>query len=116
VADALSRVNSLMALSQVFEVQPLWVQEVLNSYETDMEAQELKVQLLLQSPNEQGYSLHHDIIRRNGLIWIGNNSALRTKLITPLHDSAVGGHSGVHVTYHRVKKMCWWKGLKGDVT
>lgn len=36
-----------MALSQVFEVQPLWVQEVLNSYETDMEAQELKTQLLL---------------------------------------------------------------------
>jgi hypothetical protein len=42
VADALSRVSYLMALSQVSEVQPLWVQEVLNSYETDMEAQELK--------------------------------------------------------------------------
>ena len=42
MADALSRVSYLMALSQVSEVQPLWVQEVLNSYETDMEAQELK--------------------------------------------------------------------------
>jgi hypothetical protein len=116
VADALSRVSYLMALSQVSEVQPLWVQEVLNSYETDMEAQELKTQLLIQSPNEQGYSLHQGIIRRNGVIWIGDNSALRTKLITALHDSAVGGHSGVHATYHRVKKMFWWKGLKNDVT
>jgi hypothetical protein len=33
VADALSRVSYLMTLSQVSEVQPLWVQEVLNSYE-----------------------------------------------------------------------------------
>jgi hypothetical protein len=104
VADALSRVSYLMALSQVSEVQPLWVQEVLDSYETDMEAQELKTQLLIQSPNEQGYSLHQGIIRRNGVIWIGDNSALRTKLITTLHDSAIGGHSGVHATYHRVKK------------
>jgi hypothetical protein len=69
-----------------------------------MEAQELKTQLLIQSPNEQGYSLHQGIIRRNGVIWIGDNSALRTKLITALHDSAVGGHSRVHATYHRVKK------------
>jgi hypothetical protein len=104
VADALSRVSYLMTLSQVSEVQPIWVQEVLNSYETDMEAQELKTQLLIQSPNEQGYSLHQGIIRRNGVIWIGDNSALRTKLITTLHDSAIGGHSGVHATYHRVKK------------
>jgi hypothetical protein len=105
-----------MALSQVYEVQPIWVQEVLNSYETNMEAQELKTQLLIQSPNEQGYNLHQGIIRRNGVIWIGDNYALRTKLITALHDNAAGGHSGVHATYHRVKKMFWWKGLKNDVT
>jgi hypothetical protein len=116
VADALSRVSYLMALSQVYEVQPIWVQEVLNSYETNMEAQELKTQLLIQSPNEQGYNLHQGIIRRNGVIWIGDNYALRTKLITALHDNAAGGHSGVHATYHRVKKMFWWKGLKNDVT
>jgi hypothetical protein len=112
VADALSRVSYLMALSQASEVQPLWVQEVLNSYETDMEAQELKTQLLIQSPNEQGYSLHQGIIRRNGVIWIGDNSALRTKLITALHDSAIGGHSGVHATYHRVKKCFGGRDLR----
>jgi hypothetical protein len=77
-----------------------------------MEAQELKTQLLIQSPNEQGYSLHQGIIRRNGVTWIGDNYSLRTKLITALHDSVVGGHSGVHATYHRVKKCFGGRDLR----
>jgi hypothetical protein len=35
VADALSRVGHLMTLTSVSEVQPLWIQEVLNSYFTN---------------------------------------------------------------------------------
>jgi hypothetical protein len=38
-ADALSRVGHLMAIQGVSEVQPLWIQEVLNSYKTDSSAQ-----------------------------------------------------------------------------
>lgn len=44
-ADALSRVGHLMALQAVSEVQPAWVQEVLNSYSTDSQAQHLLSQL-----------------------------------------------------------------------
>jgi hypothetical protein len=36
-------------------------------------------------------------------------------LISALHDSALGGHSGIQSTYQRLKKLFWWKGLKGDV-
>ena len=35
VADSLSRVGHMMALQAVSEVQPVWLQEVLNSYATD---------------------------------------------------------------------------------
>lgn len=115
VADALSRVGTVMALAAVSEVQPIWVQEVINSYVTDAEAQELITQLLIKSPNEEGFSLQQGIIRREGKIWIGSNSALRTKLIAALHDSAAGGHSGMHATYQRVKGVFWWKGMKTDV-
>jgi hypothetical protein len=45
----------------------------------------------VHSPNEQGYSLQQGIIRKGAKIWIGSNSALRTKLILALHDSAMGG-------------------------
>jgi hypothetical protein len=116
VADALSRVEHMMGLSVLSEIQPIWIQEVVNSYATDEDAQQLITQLLIQSPDEQGFSLQQGIIRKANRIWIGCNSALRTKLITALHDSAVGGHSGIQATYQRVKKVFWWKGLKNDVT
>jgi hypothetical protein len=42
-ADALSRVNHLMALQAVSEVQSIWVQEVLNSYATDAKDQDFSL-------------------------------------------------------------------------
>jgi hypothetical protein len=30
------------------------------------------------------------------------------------HDTPLGGHSGVQATYIRIKKLFYWKGLKGD--
>lgn len=71
--------------------------------------------LSIQSPDELGYSLHKGIIRKGTLIWIGNNSSIRTKIVAALHDSALRGHSGVHATYHRLKKLFVWKGMKVDV-
>ena len=91
VADALCRVGAMMELVVLSEVQPVWIQEILNSYVTDVEAQELITQLLVHSPNEQGFSLQQGIVRKGDRIWIGSNSALRTKLIAALHDSAMGG-------------------------
>ena len=46
---------------------------------------------------------------------MGDNSAIQTKIIAAFHSSAVGGHSGQQATYHRIKKMFSWKGLKQDV-
>jgi hypothetical protein len=114
-ADALSRVAHLMSLQAVSQVQPQWIQEVLNSYATDSQAQELLAQLAVSSPSTHGFSLHNGIIRKGPLIWIGNNSALQTRLISAFHSSAIGGHSGTNATYHRLKKLFIWKGMKSDV-
>jgi hypothetical protein len=46
---------------------------------------------------------------------VANNSALRTKIIDALHNSIVGGHSEGLATYHRVRRLFWWKGMKSDV-
>jgi hypothetical protein len=114
-ADALSRVAHLMSLQAVSVVQPQWMQEVLNSYATDSHAQQLLSQLALNSPDAKGYSLDQGIIRHNDLIWIGHNTALQTKLISTVHSSAIGGHSGVNATYHKLKAHFSWKGMKTDV-
>jgi hypothetical protein len=39
VADALSRVGAMMELVVLSEVQPVLIQEILNSYVTDVESQ-----------------------------------------------------------------------------
>jgi hypothetical protein len=55
VADALSRMAHVMAMTSVSEVQSMWIQEVLNSYTTNNEAQELLAKFSVQSPDEMGY-------------------------------------------------------------
>jgi hypothetical protein len=114
-ADALSRVANVMTIQGMSAVQPMWIQEVVNSYTSDVDAQQLLTQLVVLSPNEDGFSLNKRIIRYQGRIWLGGNSAIQTKLITALHESAIGGHSGVEVTYHRLKNLFFWKGMKQDV-
>ncbi|WVZ93179.1 hypothetical protein U9M48_039181 [Paspalum notatum var. saurae] len=114
-ADALSRVAHLFALQAVSAVQPVWLQEVLNSYVTDPQAQQLLAQLAIHSPDSQGFELVSGLIKHNGLIWVGNNSALQTKIIAAMHSSPIGGHSGVKATYYRLKRMFHWKGIRLDV-
>lgn len=100
VADALYRVGHLMAIQAVSTTQPVWLQEVLNSYATDETAQQLLSQLAVHSPDTTGYAFQQGLIRHHGKIWIGHNSALQTKLINAFHASPIGGHSGVNATYH----------------
>jgi len=71
--------------------------------------------LALSSPNSNGLTLDQGLIRKGTLIWIGNNSALQTKLIAAFHSSAIGGYSGRTATYQRLKKLFFWKGMKTDV-
>ena len=72
-------------------------------------------QLALHSPDEHGYSLDKGLIKFKNKIWVAQNSALQTKLITALHSSAIGGHSGVQATYQRIHRLFHWKGLKSAV-
>jgi hypothetical protein len=114
-ADALSRIGHLMSIQACSVVQPAWLQEVVNSYVTDPDAQDRLTRLTLSSPDEQGYELSQGIIKINGRIWIGNNAALQTKILATLHASAVGGHSGIQATYQRVKRLFAWNGMKVSV-
>lgn len=114
-ADALSRLGHLHAIQAVSMVKPDWIQEVINFYATDPRAQQLLSELAVTSPNSTGYSLQDGIIKYKTQIWVGQNAALQTKLITTFHSSAIGGHSGIKATYRRLKNHFAWKGMKGDV-
>lgn len=102
----------LLAVQSSSQCKPDWLQEVHNSYTTDSQATNLLQELTVQSPNAKGYYLDHGLIKYKGRLFIGENLALQTKLISSLHDSAVGGHSGVQASYQRIKQLYYWPGLK----
>jgi hypothetical protein len=110
VADALSRVGMNYQLAAISRVVPFWVQEVTDSYHNDAQALKLLQELAVVNPNSNGYSLTEGVIRYKVRIWIGNNSALQTKLITSFHSSTLGGHSWIHATYQRLQKMFYCQG------
>jgi hypothetical protein len=114
-ADALSRVGHLLAISALSVSQPIWFQEVINSYADDPAAQVLLQQLALSDNAYEGYTLSEGVIHWQGKNWIGANAALKTRLISAFHASAVGGHSGIQATFQRVKKLFAWQGQKQDV-
>jgi hypothetical protein len=63
-------------------------------------------------PNFEQFSLRDGIIRYKKRVWIGNNAKMHAKITPALHDSAIGGHSGFYATYHRIKNLFAWPGMK----
>lgn len=112
--DALSRVGHLLAVNSLSHSQPVWLQEVINSYAVHTHAQAL-LQLAISAIHPDNYVLKDGVITQAGRIWIGANAALKTKLISAFHASAIGGHSGIQATFQRVKKLFVWQGMKQDV-
>jgi hypothetical protein len=44
----------------------------------------------VSSPNEEGFRLYKGLIYKGNQLWIGGNLTLKTKLVSALHDSALG--------------------------
>lgn len=92
--------------------QPVWLQEVVNSYVNDPFTQTLLVELAITGHNSNGFSLVEGLLRKDGKIWVGANVGLQCELITAFHASSLGGHSGIQATYQRLKKLFSWSGMK----
>jgi len=111
VADALSRMfPKCMAISTV---TPVWAEELLQSYSEDPVTKKLQEKLLVQNADSNSdYTIHAGIIRYKGKILVGNDKKFRERLISALHNSPVGGHSGMRASYQRVKSIFYWPGMK----
>lgn len=112
-ADALSRMthdhtSDLMAVSVA---QPMWLQDLQNSYEDNEQAQQLLSELAISS-DQISYSLSQGVIRFQGKIWLGHSKKLQNQVLQALHSSPIGGHSGAWVTYTRLNKYFYWPHMK----
>lgn len=111
VADALSRCaqSSIQAISVVV---PQWLQDVQSSYASDSATQSMLTKLSVDPNAVPHFVLDNGLLRYKGRVWIGDDAQLHTRIVTALHCSAVGGHSGIPVTYSRIKQLFAWKNMK----
>lgn len=121
-ADALSRIegqneNSLTQVADMAaftELVPQWVQDIKDSYKEDPWIAALKDKFK-EGEEHSKLSTHQGILRYKNRICVGQHGGWRQKLLEEIHDSSIGGHSGVNTTYRRLKAMFYWPGMKEEV-
>lgn len=77
--------------------------------------QEIIAAKTLDSAAKPEYEYIQGILRYNGRLCIGNNEDLRLRIMQHIHDSSLGGHSGMQGSYKRAKSIFHWKGMKNDI-
>ena len=115
VADALSRRSSTDQVLALSTSTPLWLEAVVSAYASDPQAQELITKLSLKQDVVPYYTLSGGVLRFKNRIWVGNNTSLQSQLISAMHTSALGGHSGIPVTYSKLKQYFAWPAMKSSV-
>jgi hypothetical protein len=112
VVDALSRQQEGQ-LHAIFACTPKWLETVIESYQHDSTTQQL---LQETGSNDKGYTLVNGVIRHKGRIWLGNHTEAHEAVMLALHTNGLGGHSGVTVTYHKIRALFSWPNMKHDIT
>jgi hypothetical protein len=117
VADALSRQphSTSAEINAMATVVPAWLEEVIQGYVHDDNSQNLITQLLVDADAVPGFTLRDGVLRYHNRIWLGSNHQLQHKIILALHNSPIGGHSGVPVTLGRLKQYFAWLAMKTSV-
>lgn len=115
-ADALSRHPAPpVKLNALSSSTPTWLTDVVAGYDKDPAALKLISELLLARDSHPPYTLIDGVLHLRDRIWIGNNKDIQLRLISAMHTTAIGGHSGFPVTFSRLKKLFAWRGMKTDV-
>ncbi|KAL2230104.1 UNVERIFIED_CONTAM: Transposon Ty3-G Gag-Pol polyprotein [Sesamum indicum] len=117
-ADALSRRlhQGEEAQLQAISTQiPLWIQEIQSSYEGNTLFKTIIQSKVVDATSFPDYSYDLGVLKRGGRVCVGSHGGIREKVLKTLHDSALGGHSGIHGTYQRIKSLFYWPTMKTDV-
>ena len=92
--------DSLNSLFLISFPHPTWLEELKSSYTIDVEVQEI-LQTLHSNPATVGkFSLQNGLLLYKGRLYLGSNCGLKPKVMSLVHDSPLGGHSGYLKTFH----------------
>lgn len=114
VADALSRIVNEEGITLAITAPiPIWVQEIVESYKRDPHCKKMMGELALHQNTQGDYSYGNgnELLRYKGKLYIGKTSPVRKRILDQMHNSALGGHSGIQNTYRRVEQYFYWPEL-----
>jgi hypothetical protein len=101
----------VLAISQV---KLKWLQAVADAYPSYSDTAPILQSLAVQSSTGH-YELRQGIIFYKNRVLLPAKSEFPQKVFETLHNTPVGGHSGLLVTYHKIKKLFRWIGLKKQI-
>ncbi|KAL0284905.1 UNVERIFIED_CONTAM: putative mitochondrial protein [Sesamum angustifolium] len=52
------------------------------------------------------------VLQEGNKIYVGSHGGIREKIIKTMHDSALGGHSGINGTLQRLRILFYWSAIK----
>lgn len=113
IADALSRKDAeILAVTLPI---PSWIEELRREHASDPSIQALHAQLQQGLLDPARYTEHDGVLFYKGRFYLSPQSPFREKVLKQMHDSPIGGHSGYHKTYHRIKKDFFWVKMRMDI-
>lgn len=104
-ADALSRKSSHTEIHALCVSTSRWLEIIVEGYQQDDHSKQLLSELALSGTNDKGFTLSNGVIRYKGSIWLGNHKEAHQAVFLALHDSGLGGHSGITSTYNKIKAL-----------
>lgn len=114
--DALSRMqqkeDNCFAITTV---APTCIQQVISSYDNDTYCSKLLSDLANDPLSHPNFTLDSGLLRYKGRAVVGQDDTLKLQILTTMHSSAYGGHSGVNGTYMRLKSVFFWPKMKEGV-
>lgn len=89
----------------------------MTCYEGDAWIEEFRKKLKEGTENNSNPHLtqHQHILRYKNRICVGGTGDCRKIIIKELHDSSLGGPSGITDSYQRIKRLFYWPNLKEEV-
>ena len=100
-----------------------WIQQldssmlsrIQQSWQKDPILQQLVSDLKNNPSSHKHYTWVRNKLRRKGKLVIGSDSQLRQDILSWIHASACGGHSGRDATLQKMKNMVYWIGMSKNV-
>lgn len=69
----------------------MWLEDVITSYNNNLQAQWLLEQLAIREYPKGRFALQQGLLHFLGRIWLGGATALQQQIIVAFHDSPMGG-------------------------